>query len=50
MTTYKKHVGSLLLRILVILSAVITVSVFVSLVGYILVKGIPHLTPDLFAW
>lgn len=50
MTTYKKHVGSLLLRILVILSAVITVGVFVSLVGYILVKGIPHLTPDLFAW
>ena len=28
----------------------ITVAVLLFLVGYILVKGIPHLTPSLFAW
>jgi len=41
---------SLLLSVLVYASAAITIGVLVFLVGYILVKGIPKLTPDLFAW
>lgn len=38
------------LRFIVRIAAVITVSVFVFLVGYILVKGVPHITLDLFAF
>jgi phosphate transport system permease protein len=38
------------LRILVYGSAVLTMLVIVFLTGYILVKGIPHITPGLFAW
>lgn len=48
--TYKKHPVSLLLLILVILAAAVTVFILVSLVGYILVKGLPHLKPSLFAF
>lgn len=47
---YLKHKGSLLLRILVLAAAVLTVSVMVFLTGYILVRGVPHLKPSLFAW
>lgn len=50
MMTYKHHKGSLILHILVIFSAIITVTVLVSLVGYIMIKGIPNLKPSLFAW
>lgn len=46
----KKHPGSFLLRLLVFLSAVLTVSVLVFLIGYILIHGIPYLTPDIFSW
>ena len=35
---------SAFLRFIVRIAAVITVSVFVFLVGYILVKGVPHIT------
>ncbi len=48
--SYKKSPMSLTLRILVTLSAVITIGVLLLLVGYILVKGIPYLKPGLFAW
>src|SRR5699024_5148330 len=48
--SYKKHPGSLILLILVILSAVITAGVVVVLVGYILIMGIPNLSLVLFAW
>lgn len=41
---------SAFLRFIVRIAAVITVSVFVFLVGYILVKGVPHITLDLFAF
>ncbi len=41
---------ALLLRILTIAAASLTVVVLGFLVVYILVKGIPHLTPELFAW
>lgn len=46
---YKKHPGSLVLFLLVCLSAVLTVGVLLVLVGYILIRGIPNLTPSLFA-
>ena len=38
------------LRALVYLAAIITAAVLLFLVGYILFKGVPHLTPELFAW
>ena len=41
---------SSLLRILVFGSAAITVFVLFAVVGYILIKGIPDLNLDLFAW
>ncbi len=41
---------SLFLRIIVYLSAAITMLVLVSLVGYIVIKGIPALKPSLFQW
>ncbi|MGN0321618.1 MAG: phosphate ABC transporter permease PstA [Oliverpabstia sp.] len=48
--TYKYHPFSLLLRILMVISTIFTVGITVCLVGYILIKGIPNLTPDQFAW
>lgn len=48
--TYKKRPGSLTARILVVLSAAITVLVLFSLIVYILVNGITHIKPELFAW
>lgn len=50
MESYKKHPGSFVLLLLVGLSAVITVAVLGFLVGYILIKGVPNLSPELFAW
>lgn len=50
MKTYLHHPGSLVVLLLTILSAVITVAALGSLIVYILVKGVPHLTPQLFAW
>lgn len=41
---------SKLLRTLVYTGAVLTSVVLAGLVGYILVNGIPHLTPSLFEW
>ena len=49
-STYKKNPLSLVIFLLVILAALITVGVLMFLIIYILVKGIPHLTPDLFKW
>lgn len=46
----RKHPGSFLLFLLVVLSAVITAGLVICLVGYILIKGIPNLNLDLFAW
>ena len=48
--TYKRTPLSFVLLLLVCLSAVITVGVLVMLTGYILIRGIPNLTPSLFAW
>ena len=48
--TYAKHPGSLVLFLLVTCSAVLTMGLLLFLIVYILVKGVPHLTPSLFAW
>ena len=45
-----KHPLSLILRAAVFAATAVTVGVLIFLVAYILVKGIPHLTPELFAW
>ena len=46
---WKDDPGSAILRLLVWLSAIITVAVMAFLVGFILIKGVGNLTPDLFA-
>ena len=47
---YAKHPFSLLAVVIVCLAAVVTVFILLLLVGYILIRGIPNITPDLFAW
>ena len=47
--SYLSHPGSGVLALLTIGAAVITFSVLIFLVAYILVKGIPYLTPSLFS-
>lgn len=50
MEVYKYHPFSLVLRLLMVIATIFTVGITVCLVGYILIKGIPHLTLDQFAW
>ena len=50
LSEYKKAPFSLVLFVLVMLSAVFTVFILLFIIGYILIKGIPNLTPSLFAW
>lgn len=45
---YKRSPFSLFLRLLVMLSAVITVLTLLFLVGYIIIMGVPNLKPSLF--
>lgn len=47
---YKSDPWSLVLFLLVCLAAVITMGALLFIIAYILVKGIPHLSPGLFAW
>ena len=46
---YKRSKLSFLLAVLVLLSAIITIGVLGYLIFYILIKGVPNLSPDLFA-
>lgn len=48
--TKRSKVSSAILKALVLLSALITFAVLFFLIVYILINGVPHLTPDLFAW
>lgn len=50
MQSYKKHPGSFFALLLVGIAVVLTVASLGYLIVYILVQGVPHLTPDLFAW
>lgn len=47
---YLRNPLSLALLLLVSLAAALTIVTLVFLIVYILIKGIPYLTPDLFAW
>ena len=47
---YKKHPKSLVVMILVMLSAVFAVGILLFLMIYILANGIPHLTAEQFEW
>ena len=46
--TYRKHPFSLLLHIITVLSCAAAMIILISLIVYVCVKGIPHLTPELF--
>ncbi len=48
--SYRRSPLSLVLFLLVTISAVITAFVLFFLIAYILVNGVPHLTPELFSW
>lgn len=50
MKSYRRNPISLVLLLLVVLSALSTVLVLGFLIGYILINGIPHLSPELFSW
>lgn len=47
--SYKRRPGSFVLMLLVMLSAIITFAVLLFLIAYILINGIPHIKPELFA-
>lgn len=47
---YLRKPGSLIMLVLILLAVTITVASMIYLVIYILVNGIPYITPDLFAW
>lgn len=47
---YKNNPFSLFLRIIVCLSALITIGILCTLILYIVIKGVPNITPELFAW
>ena len=47
---YKRSPQSLVLYLLVVVATVLTIGILLYLIGYILITGIPHITPDLFAW
>ncbi len=46
----RQRVVQMILRVLVWAAAVITVGVLVALIAYILIMGIPNLSPKLFEW
>ena len=48
--SYLKHPGSFIVMLLVILGAIITFAVLLFLIAYILINGVPHIKPSLFAF
>lgn len=48
--SYICHPISFVVYILVLLSAIITMGILLTLIIYVLIKGIPHLSPELFEW
>ena len=48
--SYRRHPMSLVQRIAVTASAVITFAILVALIAYILIMGVPNLKTSLFAW
>lgn len=49
MKMYLAHPGSMILMLLVMLSAIITFAVLIFLIAYILVHGVPYIKPSLFS-
>lgn len=47
---YLKHPGSMITFLVTVLASALTILTLGLLIFYILIKGIPHLTPSLFAW
>lgn len=50
MKSYARHPGSLVMMVLVMLSSIITFTILIFLIAYILVHGIPYLKPSLFSF
>ena len=48
--SYLKHPGSFIVMLLVMLGAIITFAVLLFLIAYILINGVPHIKPSLFAF
>lgn len=48
--SYLKHPGSFIVMLLVMLGAIITFAVLLFLMAYILINGVPHIKPSLFAF
>lgn len=48
--SYRRTPGSFLVMLLVVLSAILTFAVLIFLIAYILVRGIPYITPSLFSF
>lgn len=46
---YLRRQKSLIVYILIMLSAALTVAVILFIIGYILIKGVPNITPELFS-
>ncbi|MCB6202055.1 phosphate ABC transporter permease PstA [Extibacter muris] len=47
---YRRTPGSFLVMLLVMLSAILTFTVLIFLIAYILIRGVPYITPSLFSF
>ena len=47
---YIKHPVSLILLLLVVGTAIVVIGLVVILIGHLLIKGVPHIKPELFEW
>ena len=50
MKAYRRNPFSFLLLVLVLIATGITVFILTTIIGYILIMGIPNISPELFAW
>lgn len=50
LNAYRRSPFSLFLFLMVWISAIVTIGILFLLIGYILINGIPNLTPSMFAW
>lgn len=50
LAAYRRSPFSLVMRIMLLLSIVFTVGMLAFIIGYILIKGIPYITPSLFSF
>ena len=49
MKSYKRTPGSFVVMLLVMLSAILTFTVLIFLIAYILIHGVPYINPSLFS-